>query len=702
MSSEFLLEIGTEELPSSFVRHALQSMQASAVELVGQARLGTSGLEVHAMGTPRRLALRIRGLSPSQPDRNEKIMGPPWSAAFDADGSPKKAAEGFAKKHGVEVSTLRKQTTDKGDYVTVEVYEPGKPTHEVLTTILPELCSRISFPKSMRWGMGEVAFGRPIHWIVSLLGDVVVDFEFADVRAGRTTRGHRFLAPNDLSLDRATQYEDALAAAHVVVDVARRKERMMEALRAGAEDLGGVLQADPFLADECVSLVEEPFIVAGSFDEGFLELPDAVVISVMRNHQRYFAVRESTGGPLLSSYLNVVNTALEPDIIAKGNDRVLRARLADARFFVEEDLKAPLSGRLRKLESVVFQSRLGTMGAKVRRLEANARALAERSDANVDACVEAARLCKADLETLIVYEFPELQGEMGRWYALQEGIDASIADAIRDHYSPQGAEDHVPQQRVGAIVAVADRIDTLVGCFGIGLVPSGSADPFALRRAALGIIRIALEGPIDVDLRVLIDEAHRAYSKEASLAPGEEVHSALDEFFRGRIRAMLKDEHGADVVDACLGAWDGTSLRDLRARIEAVAQVRSAPEFEALAIAFKRAFNITKDSARGAVDPKLLEAGAETTLAKRFATVRDQIREATSERRYADALKLVARELGAPIDRFFDEVFVMVEDDAVRANRLRLLGEIADVVNGIAHFHQLATRLQGRDPSVSA
>ncbi|KPK14304.1 MAG: hypothetical protein AMJ62_13255 [Myxococcales bacterium SG8_38] len=702
MSSEFLLEIGTEELPSSFVRHALQSMKASAVELVGQARLETRALEMHTMGTPRRLALRIRGLAPSQPDRHETIMGPPWSAAFDPSGAPRKAAEGFAKKHGVDVTALRKQTTDKGDYVTVEVYEPGKPTHEVLATILPELCSRISFPKSMRWGTAEVTFGRPIHWIVSLLGDDVVDFEFANVRAARKTRGHRFLAPNELELDRATQYEEALAAAHVVVDVARRKERMMEALRHGANELGGVLQPDPFLADECVSLVEEPFVVPGSFDDAFLELPDAVVISVMRNHQRYFAVRESPGGPLLSSYLNVVNTALEPEIIAKGNDRVLRARLADARFFVEEDLKAPLSDRLRKLESVVFQSRLGTMGAKVRRLEANVRALAEQSGADVEACAAAARLCKADLETLIVYEFPELQGEMGRWYALREGIDASIADAIRDHYSPQGADDQVPRQPVGAIVAVADRIDTLVGCFGIGLVPSGSADPFALRRAALGIIRIALEGPIDVDLRELTAEAHGAYAKDASLAPAEEVCSALDEFFRGRIRAMLKDEHGADVLDACLGAWDGTSLRDLQARIEAVAEVRDAPEFETLAIAFKRAFNITKDSARGAIDPELLEAGAETTLARRFATVRDQIREATSERRYADALKLVAKELGAPIDRFFDDVFVMVENDAVRENRLRLLGEIADVVNGIAHFHQLATKLQGRDPSVPA
>ena len=702
MSSEFLLEIGTEELPASFVTHALGSMSASAVELVGQARLGTDSLQVHTMGTPRRLALRLRGLATSQPDRDETIMGPPWSAAFETDGTPKKAAAGFAKKHGLAVEDLQKQTTEKGDYVSVRVREAGRPTGTVLAEILPQICQRITFPKSMRWGAGEISFGRPIHWVVSLLDSDVIGFEFAGVQAGRATRGHRFLAPDSFDLVEASSYEDALERAHVLVDLDRRKERMMADLLSSAKALNGVLEPDAFLADECVSLVEEPFTVPGSFDESFLELPDTVVVSVMRDHQRYFAVRASEGGALLPSYLNVVNTAQDPKTIAKGNDRVLRARLADARFFVEEDRKSPLEDRLQKLESVVFQSKLGTMGAKVRRLQANAGALAERAGADPAACVEAARLCKTDLETLIVFEFPELQGEMGRWYALREGIDPAIADAIRDHYRPQGADDVVPGQIVGAVVAVADRIDTLVGCFGIGLVPSGSADPFALRRAALGIIRIALEGPIDVDLQQLVDGAYAAYTGDAQLAPAADVRASLHDFFRGRIRAMLKDEHGGDVVDACLGAWDGTSLRDLRSRIEAVSELGAAPEFEALTVAFKRAFNITKDSERGPFDSALLEAGAESALAERFQTVRDQIRTATGERRYADALKLVAQELGAPIDRFFEEVFVMVDEAGIRENRLRLLGEIADTVNGIAHFHQLGTKLQRSDPSVSA
>ena len=644
------------------------------------------------MGTPRRLALRVRGLSGAQPDRHETVLGPPWGAAFDADGAPKKAAIGFAKKHGVAVEELRKHTTDKGDYVGVDVHELGRPAPEVLADVLPKIAARITFPKSMRWGDGDIAFGRPILWVVSLLDDEVVDFEFAGVGAGRTTRGHRFLAPAPFELADARGYETALAAAHVLVDVEARKQAMLDALEQSATSLGGVLEPDAFLADECVSLVEEPSVVAGSFDHAFLALPDEVVIAVMRDHQRYFAVRASEDGALLPSYLNVVNTAQDPDTIAKGNDRVLRARLADARFFVEEDRKSPLVERLTKLESVVFQSKLGTMGAKVRRIENIARALAGRVDGDAEASAQAAKLCKADLETLIVYEFPELQGEMGRWYALREGLDPVVADAIRDHYRPQGADDSVPEEIVGAIVAVADRIDTLVGCFGIGLVPTGSTDPFALRRAALGIIRIALEGPIDVDLRELVEHAHAGYENAAALASLEETDDSLDDFFRGRLRALMREQYAGDVVDACIGAWDGSSVRDLRTRIESVSEVRASPEFEALATAFKRAHNITKESDRGAVDPGLLDPGAERELAERFTSIRDPIRQATRERRYADALKLVAKELRVPIDRFFDEVFVMVDERDVRENRLRLLGEIADTVNAIAHFHQLATK----------
>lgn len=691
MSSEFLLEIGTEELPSSFVTHALESMEAGASKLLAEARLPLDDVELQTLGTPRRLALRIGGLPAMQPERHETVLGPPWRAAFEEDGTAKKAAIGFAKKNGVPVESLSRKTTDKGDYVSVEVHEEGQPIAELLRELLPRLCTGISFPKSMRWGQGDIAFGRPVHWLVSLLGKDLIEFDFAGLTAGRLTRGHRFLSPGEFEIPEASAYETLLEQANVVPNIERRKSLMRQGLLDAAKKLDGVLQEDDFLVDECVSLVEAPFVVPGGFDEGFLQLPDQVVVSVMRDHQRYFAVRKEKGGALLPAYLNVVNTAEDPSTISKGNDRVLRARLSDARFFVEEDRKAALADRLQKLDSVVFQAKLGSMGDKVRRIEALSGWLSDQVGARADLSTQAARLCKADLETLIVYEFPELQGEMGRWYAQREGIDPAVADAIRDHYRPQGADDQVPAETTGAIVAAADRIDTLVGCFGIGLVPSGSADPFALRRAALGLVRIALEGPIDIELAALIEQAYRGYEGSAKLGEEDSVRTELQEFVRNRIRAFARASHSGDVVDACLGAWDGASIRDLWARIEAVSAIRQQPEFEALAVAFKRAFNITKNTARGSVDASLLETGAETSLAEVFSAVRDKIQLATEEREYTAALKMVAQELGAPIDRYFEDVFVMVEDDKVRENRLRLLGEIADTVNGIAHFHQLST-----------
>ncbi|MCA9529304.1 MAG: glycine--tRNA ligase subunit beta [Myxococcales bacterium] len=690
MTHELLIEIGVEELPASFLAQGLASLQAAVERLLGEARLTYE--RTRPLGTPRRLALVVYGLAEHQSNLDEVVTGPPYAAAFDPDGKPKRAAEGFAKKQGVEVSALTVVDTDKGRYVAAHRREAGAPAADVLPRLLGEAVANVRFPKSMRWAEGDLAFGRPIHWLLALLDDAVVPFTFGGLVASRHTRGHRFLAPAPFELRSAGAYVDALGAAHVVVDPAARRERMREALVAAAARLGGVLAPDAFLLDECAALVEEPFVVPGAFDEAFLGLPDGVVVSVMRDHQRYFAVRARDGGPLLPAYLNVVNTARAPETIARGNDRVLRARLADARFFVDEDKERLLESRLDKLDKVVFQSKLGTVGAKIRRIERLSGWVARRSAA--EAAVDegrarlAARLCKCDLETLVVFEFPELQGEMGRWYALAEGVDPEVADAIREHYQPQGVDDAPPRGVLGAVVSVADRADTLVGCFGIGLTPTGSADPFALRRAALGLIRVALEGPIDVDLRGVFGEAYDGYEGVA-LDERAGVLDALDAFVRGRLRALLRSDFPVDVIEACLGAWDGGSVRDLRARLDAVAAFRAEPAFESLAVAFKRAYNITQDAVRGEVDQALLEDGAERVLAERFADVRPSLAEAEAERRYADALGIVARELREPIDRFFDDVFVMVDDARVRDNRLRLLAGIADAVNRIAHVHQL-------------
>jgi len=457
---------------------------------------------------------------------------------------------------------------------------------------------------------------------------------------------------------------------------------MLERMQAAADEAGGVIVEDDFLVRENASMVEEPHVICGSFDEVFLELPDEVTIGVMRGHQRYFALRD-TSGKLLARYLAVVNTDRAPEVITRGNDRVLRARLADGRFFVEEDLERGLEDMVPELDQVVFQKKLGTVGERARRL-----ALAVADD---DVAKEAARVCKADLVSQIVGEFPELQGRMGRWYAERGDVDAEVARAIEEHYLPRGAGDDVPSTAASARLAVAERADALVGCFGIGLVPSGSADPFALRRAALGVIRIALEGPIDVDVAATLGAAHHAYeAQDKPVAARDEVLGALDEFFRARLRVHLGADAPTDAVDACLGAWAGGSLRDLAARLEALQAFRELPAYESLAVAFKRAYNIAKDTPAADVDASLLAEDAEKALSERWAALAPKIEAHVEAGEYAPALTLVAEELREPIDRFFDEVFVMVEDVAVRDNRLRLLGSIARTLTAIAHFHLLS------------
>ena len=680
------MEIGVEELPSSFVRHALESIETQVSSLLAHHRLDA---DVKTMGTARRLTLRLDALPESQPDRSELKQGPLWSVAFK-DGEPTRAALGFAKKNGVDVHSLQKVAGEKGDYVAVQIEEAGKPTAEVLAELAPELCQRISFPKSMRWGEGDYSFGRPIHWILALLDERVVPFEFASLKSGRKTRGHRFLAPDEFEVAKVDDYVGKLADAKVIVDLDARREQMHEALKKAARDLGGELVEDDFLVHECATLVERPAIVPGSFDDAFLELPEAVVISVMRDHQRYFAVRGPNRGGLLPRYLNVVNTAEDPARIAEGNDRVLRARLKDAEFFVREDRKVVdaegFAPWRKKLDSVVFQRKLGTLGDKVRRIEALAKDRAEAFGVDAEEAARAADLCKADLESLIVFEFPELQGAMGAFYARHAGEDADVIAAIEEHYQPAGAGDEVAGSALGALIAVADRMDTLVGCFGIGQKPKGNADPFGLRRAALGVLRTAFEGAQDVRLETWIVAATKLH--DSVDAAGLE---SLREFFDTRLRVWLADRYPRDMVEACIAAWreaGGESLHDLRKRIEAVETFRHTDAYEPLAVAFKRAFNITRDVATRDVDAKLLEKGWEADLAEKFGQLRPGIESATERGEYAEALTSVAQ-LREAIDAYFDNVFVMVEDETLRNNRLALLGQIADCVSRIVHFHLL-------------
>lgn len=680
----FLLEIGVEELPVSFLHMALDHLPNLARDLFDAARIRSGGELGGKHGTARRLAFWIE-LAESQTDLAEDVLGPPKQVAFAADGSLTKAALGFAKKQGIDPTELRVLETEKGAFAGYSRRERGRPTREVLPGLVNELCRRIPFPKTMRWGDVDQAFGRPVHWIVALFGSEVIPVEFAGVRAGRTTYGHRFLAPGPIELASADvhAYVHGLEAARVRVDVALRRREVERRLDEEAKLAGGAVRADDFLLDENTSLVEEPFVQRGAFDESFLTLPEAVIVAVLRNHQRYFAVTDRSTGALMPLYLNVANTLEDPGTVRRGNDRVLTARLKDASFFVGEDRKTKLADRVGALDRVVFQNKLGSIGDKRRRLEKLAPFFAD--DARVG---RAAELCKSDLLTLIVGEFPELQGEMGRYYALEQGEPADVADAIADHYLPRGASPELPRNALGLALALADRLDTLAGCFGIGLSPSGSADPFALRRAMIGVIRLARENARDFELRAAFEAAYDAYPA-GLLGSKSEVIAKLDEFARARLRALYGETQDASVVNACLGAWPLGSVRDLDLRVAALAQLRTRPEYEPLAVAFKRAYNIAKDVTPSAIDASILEPGPETDLVERFSRVRGAIEEAIASRRYADALAYVANDLKEPIDRYFDRVLVMHKDERIQKNRLSLLASIAGTVTRIVHFHEI-------------
>lgn len=690
MTQNFLLEIGAEELPASYVAKALEAMPELASKMLATLRIKHGAMR--AYGTPRRLALIIEDLATAQDDLSELVQGPSKSVAFAADGTLTKAGESFVAKLGKTAGDVQTVTTPKGEYIAVQREEKGKPASELLPALIPQLCAAIPFQKSMRWGAGDVAFGRPIQWIIALHGANVVETSFAGIASGRTTLGHRFLHPGAIEIADASKYVDALRAAHVLVDPAERRSKMHERLLAAAKEAGGELIDDEFLMDECLSLVEEPHVVIGGFEDAFLALPDEVIVAVMRGHQRYFAIRnpKSAEGRLLPAYLTVVNTANDPKTIRRGNDRVLRARLADARFFVEEDRKRTLSTYAEKLSSVVFQAKLGTIAEKVARVGELAAKLANTNETPIDSqkARQAASLAKADLVSYIVGEFPELQGLMGRYYALEQGVAPDVANAIRDHYLPKGASDIVPNDALSAVLAVADRADTLVGCFGIGLQPSGSADPFALRRATLGIVRIGLEGPIDVDLGTTFALAFDGLHGKP-VGDRAAVLAKLDEFARTRLRVFFAERISPDAADACLAAWNGGSVRDLEARVRALQAFRALPEFDALATAFKRAANIAKDAPAGEVDAAALTDDAEKVLAEKFFALRETLLHKTSQRDYEGALMTIARELRGPIDAFFENVFVMVDDERIRSNRLRLLRSIAETLSGIADFQML-------------
>ncbi|SNB48061.1 glycine--tRNA ligase subunit beta [Geobacter sp. DSM 9736] len=686
MTKELFLEVGTEEIPAGFLPKAMADMESLVRRELENAHISFTG--INNLATPRRLAMCVTGLPAVQPDTETTAMGPAKNIAFDSSGTPTKAAEGFARGQGVAVADLQVVSTDKGEYIAAVRKESGRPVAELLGDILPRLVSSIPFKKSMRWGDQEVRFARPIHWIVALFDGIVVPFSFGSVQSGNVSRGHRFMANQPFPVRDFAHYLEECERHFVIPEPERRKEIIRREIHRLAKSAGGHLLPDEGLLEEVSYLCEYPSAVHGTFSAEFLKVPKEVLITSMRSHQRYFSLVDDSG-KLLPGFITINNTLTEdPSVVVRGNERVLRARLSDARFFFEEDQKVRLEDRVESLKNVVYQAKLGTSFEKMERFRALAEGLAGQLRPELkDKVSRAAFLCKADLVSGMVGEFPEVQGIMGREYALLQGEDRQVAAAIAEHYLPTQAGGELPASDLGALVSIADKLDTICGCFGVGLIPTGSADPYALRRSALGIINIILDRKYPLSLAGLINSALEKLEKKLTRGR-EDVFRDVRQFFEDRFVNLLSGQNSADAVDAAVAAGCD-DLVDCAARIEALSGFRSREDFEPLAVAFKRVCNIVKEPVSVPVNEDLFQDEAERNLLASFKAAEAAVAQAVGQRDYLAALTEIATLKGA-VDQFFEQVMVMAEDEQVRTNRLALLQEIKGLFRDIADFAKLA------------
>ncbi|MDD3848928.1 MAG: glycine--tRNA ligase subunit beta [Smithellaceae bacterium] len=688
MSNELLFEIGTEEIPAGFLSKAVVDMEEMIRKALTEKRIAFES--VHCLATPRRLVLHIADVAPKQADQIVEKMGPARKAAFDENGRPTKAALGFARGQGLEIAELETITTDKGEYLCARKTIAGQPTADLLPDILKNFLVSIPFRKSMRWSAYDLRFARPIHWLLALYGGKIVPLKVEDIESGNTSRGHRFMSPEAFAVD---GFEDYLAKARkhfVIPDPAERKEFILEEAQKAAAEAGGKLFYTEDLLETVTFIVEYPVIIRGGFDPNYLQIPKEVLTTTMIAHQKYFPVVDNAG-KLLPCFIAVSNTrARNPEVVARGNERVLQARLADASFFFEEDKKIPLESRVESLKKVVFHTLLGTSHKKVMRFRKLAVKIASKVKPSVKKNVDrAALLAKADLESLMVGEFSELQGIMGREYALLAGEKPEIADAIYEHYLPIVAGGDLPRTDEGAIVGIADKMDTIVGFFAVGMPPTGTADPYALRRQALGVINIILSRRYELGLNFLIDECLAAL-KDVLKKPAEDVKKDVLEFFRGRLQnQLISQSYAYDTVDAVLAA-DIDQLVLVIEKIQALQAFRANPEFEPLSIAFKRIDNILKDFRGGSVDVNLLSLDAEIKLFANFENIGTRVEKGIAEKDFTAALNRLAA-LRTPVDAFFESVMVMDNDEKIRFNRLSLLADISALFHKIADFSKIVT-----------
>ena len=673
-TADLLFELGTEELPPVALRKLSNALTNEFVAGLAAANLAHG--EVKSYAAPRRLAIFIKDVEVQQADRDVERRGPAVKAAFDADGNPTKAAEGFAQSCGTTVDQLQRIETPKGEWLAYQMHEAGQAASELLPTIAENALNKLPIPKRMRWGSSEAQFVRPVHWLVFLLGNDVVNCRILDATSGRISYGHRFHHPEAIEIKSPDTYADQLLSpGYVIADFDQRKAKVKAQVEETAASLNGVAEMDDDLLEEVTALNEWPIPVAGEFEERFLEVPHEALVSTMKSNQKYFPIFNAKN-ELMNHFITLANIeSKDPAMIKAGNERVVRPRLADAMFFWQQDGKKKLEDHIERLKTVVFQKQLGSMYDKSERVAALAEYIAKSIDGDVAKAKRAGQLSRCDLMTEMVYEFGDMQGIMGRYQAQRDGEDAEIAQAMDEFYMPRFSGDQLPQTKTGIAIALAERIDTLVGIFGIGMKPTGDKDPFALRRAALGALRIIREHQLPLNIRDLLTQASN------NLAGNITEASAIDDvegFMFDRLKGLYADlDVSVDTFEAVLAVKPAT-LNDFDQRINAVTEFRGLPEAEALAAANKRISNLLKKvegELSSSIDTKLFDVDAESALHQAMQDATSSATRAMASSAYSDALKALST-LRSPVDAYFDDVMVMVDDAAVKANRLAMLGQL--------------------------
>ncbi len=687
MARDLLFELGVEELPSAYMAKTIKDFEYLAQKKFAQARLNYNELKVY--GTPRRLTLFITALEEMQEDAVIENRGPKKAIAFDKEGNPSPAAQGFARGQGVRVADLLVKEVDGIEYIFAVKNEISRPAEDIIAEVVKEIVNSLVFPKSMRWAYYQTRFARPIRWLLLLFGDQVIDLQMENVKSDRFTRGHRFLSKGVIQIQHVKQYFQALRDNYVILDQDERKAMIWNQVQEVAQAQGGKAMENPELLEEITYLLEYPHAFYGQFSNSYLEVPPEVLTTSMIAHQRYFPVYD-TAGQLLAGFIGVRNgTDYSLDIVRAGNERVIKARLEDALFFWKEDTKKPLSDMTASLSDVLFHERLGSIMDKVDRIADLACYIGQQTSlSNGLQLVRSAYLCKADLVSSMVYEFPELQGIMGRYYAKKSGEDAQVCQAVFEHYLPRFAGDELPETPTGIVLSLSEKIDNLIGCYAIGIKPSGSQDPYALRRQAMGIVNIIMNKNLNFNLYDVLSKAYAGFS---SINPEQSMEDTVKEvmdFIFQRMRGVLGEKNiPYDVIDAVFMPTV-LDIADIYKRALSLQQFKTRPEFDDLMVVFNRSHNLSKKWQSVEVQSENLIDTSEIKLYEQLQKVREQVQTAVHIGQYDLALENIAS-LRKQIDIFFEAVMVMVDDELLKNARLGLLKSIADLCRYIADFSKI-------------